>query len=702
MRRALALLVALAWSGPVLAQDAPPPATGGEAAKDDEKKPAEPVPSFGTKSADAEAEELVGPIYSEVMLVTASRIEESVADAPVSVTVIREEQIESSPATNYGDLLRGVPGLNVVQVSARDLNFVARGAASTLATSQLALVDGRSIYQDFYGFVMWDVLPMSLDEVKQIEVLRGPGSAIWGANALAGVVNVRTKSPREILGGVLMAGAGEQSVREGYLRWADARDKLAYKLSASWFEQGPWPRATTLPDGTPLPAEAIFANEGSEQPKLDLRFDWDVAEGRRWSYQAGYAGTTGIMHTGIGPFRIDSGTYQSYGEVAYAGKEVDAKFYLNWLDGDATNLLNALPFAFETRTWVGDVAARHVASDRHLLVYGGTARLNRFDLSIAPRDDARDEVGAFLEDQMQLGDEVSLSIGARFDWFDTIGLTASPRTSVIWKPVPEHALRFAYNRAFRSPSLVNNYLDTAVPNAVVLIPGTPPFVFLTGAVGNEDLSEETVDAFELSWTGSFARKTTMTAAVYRNETKDTIDFYPAEYYSASDPPAGWPLPPSFVPPDTLPKLFTYRNIGSIVDRGLELSLDTRWNEHVWTTASYTYQDEPEASGEGSGQPLVVNVPPRHMASFLIGWNRGRFTGSAGVTFTDEALWTDVLDQRFWGETDSYELLNASFGVKWEHVELAVSGTNLADEDARQHVFGDVVGRLLRAEVRWRF
>ena len=84
------------------------------------------------------------------------------------------------------------------QVSARDVNLNSRGATGTLNTSQLALVDGRSIYLDFYGMVMWDFVPTNPLEIKQIEVIRGPASAVWGANAMSGVVNVITRTPREL------------------------------------------------------------------------------------------------------------------------------------------------------------------------------------------------------------------------------------------------------------------------------------------------------------------------------------------------------------------------------------------------------------------------------------------------------------------------------------------------------------------------
>ena len=171
----LVLLCALALAHPVLAQGQAPPAPN-------------------QQSADPEPP----PTFEEQVVVSASRIEQQLVNAPAAISVITTQTIQNSPATNIGDLLRAVPGLNVTQVSARDINLTTRGATSTLATSQLALVDGRSIYLDFFGMVMWDFVPTNPHEIKQIEVIRGPASAVWGANAMTGVVNVITKTPREL------------------------------------------------------------------------------------------------------------------------------------------------------------------------------------------------------------------------------------------------------------------------------------------------------------------------------------------------------------------------------------------------------------------------------------------------------------------------------------------------------------------------
>jgi iron complex outermembrane receptor protein len=225
-------------------------------------------------------------------------------------------------------LLRAVPGVNVTQVSARDFNINTRGASSTLATSQLALVDGRSIYLDVYGMVMWDFEPSHPHEIKQIEVIRGPASAVWGANAMSGVVNIITQSPRELAAersstvtiGVGGFGRSAQGVDRSagslfYVNGSRAEavnDRWAFKLSAGYFTQDPLPRPVgTINNALQMPYPA-YTNTGTSQPKFDARADYTLLNGGTLVFNGGVSGTEGIIQTGIGPFDIQSGSRLGY------------------------------------------------------------------------------------------------------------------------------------------------------------------------------------------------------------------------------------------------------------------------------------------------------------------------------------------------------------------------------------------------------
>jgi iron complex outermembrane receptor protein len=168
--------------------------------------------------------------------------------------------------------------VNITQLSARDVNVNSRSATSSLATAQLAVVDGRSIYQDFFGFVMWDFMPANVNEIKQMEVIRGPASAVWGANALNGVINVVTKSPREMQGTYLMLGGGGFGRDiEGYPRaggcstWWHLRrgrnDRWAHTWPATRRTAFARPQASFR---TAARRRILLSNTGTAQPKLDV------------------------------------------------------------------------------------------------------------------------------------------------------------------------------------------------------------------------------------------------------------------------------------------------------------------------------------------------------------------------------------------------------------------------------------------------
>lgn len=640
------------------------------------------------------------PPYSEVMEVTASRVEQPLLDAPVALSVIDEQQLETTPADNYADLLRGVPGVNAVQTSARDIVVRTRGATKTAENTQLVLLDGRSIYLDYYGLVLWDYLPVTMDELEAVEVLRGPGSAVWGANAMSGVINLRTKSPRDLDRGLVTAAIGEHGTRSLTARWAQTLGKWSYKISGGFFEQDAWPRENTLPDGSPLPFGYTFENEGTRQPKIDLRADREMNDTSVLSLRGGYGGTSGIFHSSIGPFLLERGAHVDYFETSYTRGLLDVKAYWNHLDGDAPNLLNGIEFTFENHTTVVEANHRSLVASKHMFVYGASARENQFELSIAPGHNVRRDAGIYLEDIVELTGAIELNAGARVDHFDTIGTVVSPRLGIIFKPAPSHAIRLAANRAYRAPTLVENYLDTPVPN-LIFLPNDAPFVFFSQAAGNEELDQEQVDALEVGWSWQHG-PLFVTTSLYRNTIKDNVVFFPIAFFSPDDPPPGWPGDPATVPPFALTKTFSYLNVGEVKNQGIEVSVDGRLRDGLHLGFSYAWQDDPEVSSNSS-VPLFVNIPPANMASLSADKRADRWFGSASITYTGRAFWADVLDPRFWGWSDAYTLVNGSVGKRvTDTTEIVLSGTNLFNREVRQHVFGDTIGRKVSIEVRQRF
>jgi outer membrane receptor protein involved in Fe transport len=641
----------------------------------------------------------------EVIVVTASRTEQRVQEAPAAVSVITDDDLDRLAAHDYGDVLRGVPGLNVAQIGAREIQVTARAAASSLSTSQLVLLDRRSVYLDFFGFVMWDFLPVDLTEIKQIEVVRGPASAVWGANAMTGVINLITRRPKEMVGTSVTLGGGELGTIFGNVTHAGAADRYGYKVSAGYYQQDAFDRPGGVIQGTTLYPE--FENQGTRQPRIDLRLEYDQSDESVVSVSGGYAGTDGIVHSGIGPFDLQSGSAMSYGKADWTRGALQASAFVNVLDADSTNLLaigidgKPISFAFQTTTFNLDVTNTSVLRDIHVLTYGATARQSEFDLSIAPRGDQRNEYGGFLQDEVLFG-RARWVLGARWDHIDPIGSVASPRTAFLYSPTQNHTLRLSFSRAFRAPSVINTDLQTAILNQIALPTGS--FVFATGAEGNPELIEERMDAYEVGYVGTLRGHAVLAVSAYQNRTKDLIDFYPTTFYSRASPPSQWPLPPEFldVPPlrNALPSAFSYRNVGAVTNRGLEVALNARPTLHWSWFVNYSYQDDPAVNGALEGE---LNAPPTDRANAGASWDQGRYFLNATAHYQSKAVWRDVLDARYWGPTDSFRSVNAAAGVRLnDNITVSVTGTNLTNERIQQHVFGDIISRKLTAQLRVRY
>jgi iron complex outermembrane receptor protein len=718
----------------------------------------------------------------EVIVVSASKVESTLINAPATMTVIDADTLVTSPAQNYGDLLRSVPGLNVIQTSARDFNITARQATSTLTDSQLVLLDGRSIYLDFFGLVLWDFLPQSPNEIKQIEVVRGPASAIWGANALTGVINIITKSPREaqgfglnLTGGLINRDAGSrQSQGNGYSYGANfsysqaASDKLAWRLSAGYFNSDPYSRPLgqvpivpnpSAPSSVPCVSGSqagcvgggvfppdreglgAYTNQGTSQPKADLRVDQEFSGGGRMTYQGGYSGTTGIIHTGIGPFNIQSGSKLFYGKLQYTRNALKVAAFGNFTDSSAPNELakdpsgKAVVLGFKTQTYDFEIGNSNVLGGKHILTYGGNARRNNFNITLAPNSKDRNEFGAYFQEEFYV-DKFRLAGGVRVDKFGNLDSAFwSPRVSVMFKPTPEHSLRVSFNRAFRSPSDINNYLDQSIlaPRPInlgglapFLPPPLQPFVttpfFLTvNNFGNPRLVAESLNAYEFAYTGSINRKTTLGFAIYQNDQNNSISFTNLTtiplavalangltFYScdALPPPplgpvcsqdpatgvtvTGQPItlppvlmgilarvPAQFGGPILLPeKVSTYLNLGPVQQRGVEVSVDHQFNREVSAYANYSYQNKPKVKTPDPGQlpyfAAKLSLPPTNRFNAGVNVNTKQLIGNVSLNFTDKAFWTDVLAPDFSGYTDSFTMVNATLGWKWAEGKVVTS------------------------------
>jgi outer membrane receptor protein involved in Fe transport len=631
---------------------------------------------------------------------------------------------------------------------------------------------------------------------------------VWGANALTGVVNIITKSPREAEGIRLdlslgrlnrdagsRQGQGDGSAYGGSFSLSRApNDRLSYRVSAGYFHSDPYSRpvgVTTLRDpltgatfpcpgapetgcvpldthpldstivtgGAPYPIDGpgarglAFSNSPTDQPRVEVRVDQDLAGGGRFSYSGGYSGTSGIMHTGIGPFDIQKGSYMGFGRVAYTKGAFHVAGYSNFFDVDAPNLLLEDPLtgepvelSFKTKTYDLEVGDSRVLGGNQILTYGGNVRRNDFEITLTPNARNRTELGLYLEDEIYW-DRVRFSLGARVDKFGNIeDPVFSPRLSAMFKPTPNHSLRVSFNRAFRAPSAVHNYLEQDIyapgvdpidltpllglcsvgglPADLCSLVPTEPVPVIVRNAGNPDLKQESVTAFEVAYTGTVAGRTTLGLSFFQNDIDDSLNFvnitpsptHPEglpgfDVYTPEIPPPGIPGPlygfllqQGFL--DPIPRtVTTYLNLGPIRQRGLELSIDHRVSRGVWASANYSFQGTPKVLKADPDQipypTEEVGVAPRHRVNAEVRFDTDRLFGSATFNYTGWAFWQDVLTLPYHGRTDAFTMLNASLGVRLADGRLSavVRGTNLANKTIQQHIFGDILKRSVFLELR---
>ena len=349
----------------------------------------------------------------------------------------------------------------------------------------------------------------------------------------------------------------------------------------------------------------------------------------------------------------------------------------------------------------------------------------------AARD--RNEIGAFAQQDASLG-KIKLSVGARLDKFGNLSQPVfSPRVAVIYQPRRSHALRMSFNRAYRSPSAINDFLDQSVIVAADLrglAPLLPPplqplatsrFPLVVHAVGSQlpiggtpqpRMTQESVTAYEWAYLTTVHEGTTVGVNYYVSDYDHQINFIElprnANPYTASNPPPGWLLPPAVLTQMAqfgiyLPRTgFTYRNLGPTRQKGLELSVDQRLPGGLSGLANYSWQARPTIlDAQEPFPPNELSLPPAHRINASVAYDGRRYLGTLTMHHASQSFWSDVLTSPYHGFAPAYTMLNLSAGVKWRAGALttAIKSTNVLNHTVQQHVFGDLLRRSIIGEVR---
>ena len=492
----------------------------------------------GTESADTEptedvidAEALeqrdVGDIYEEVV-VSASRQATSPVDAPSATTIISADEIRLSGATSIPELLRRVPGMSVLTMSSSNTNLAMRGFNQRISNKLLVLIDGRSTYLDFLGGTLFNTFPIDLADIERIEIIRGPGSTLYGANAFGGVVNIITKQPGTEQGGQVSITGGNGETIQGNVQFNGRKGVFGYRGSVGYhqtnryeLEYGDRADFEAVPTDTDLASRTLRANAGfNVVPERDVKIG--LSGGLNYSTMNFFA---------LGLFR-DFWLEGLKTNVRFDGqfKGLNIRAFWNYFDAVASATwvpVGGVPVANNEPTAnVADVEASYTTTAmtgpvQHDLSLGAGYRLKTIEWDWLPEAKIEQHLNGFVEDRITFVPQLQTVLGFRFDQHPLVGFTPSPRAAVLIKPTERQSFRISAGTAFRTPTFLESYLDLKVPTGVV----TGVSINSRGSV---DLAPENIFSAELGYVFEDSDFLSFDVSVYYQRVAELIALGPID------------------------------------------------------------------------------------------------------------------------------------------------------------------------------
>jgi len=413
-----------------------------------------------TKSVEIELSSEI--IQLEQISVTASRHREKVLEAPASVALIDNSQIKDRVAPLVTEHLKALRGVDVVTAGLSSSHVVVRGFNNVFSGSLLALVDNRIASVPSLRVNAYNLIPTVSEDIEQIEVVSGPGAALYGPNSANGVMHILTRSPFTSQGTTVSVGGGERSLLIGSLRHAGViRETIGYKFSGNYTQGNDWEEGRAKED---LEGEGE-GDFNTSRAGGEFRVDYRASDELTEILASGFTQATGIELTGIGAGQTKNWTY-GYLQGRFIYKDLFAQAFWNRSDAVDTYLLRTgQPIIDNSDLYVGQIQHGYSFGERQRFTYGLDVLLTRPDTegSINGRNEENDninEIGAYLQSETKILPELKFIAAARVDDHNQLeDLVLSPRVALAFQPNNDNNLRLTYNRAFSTPGTSNLFLD---------------------------------------------------------------------------------------------------------------------------------------------------------------------------------------------------------------------------------------------------
>ena len=644
------------------------------------------APDFG----DADLEKLINMKVTSV-----SRKEKSLALSPGAIFVITQEDIRRSGLTSIPELLRLVPGMDVAKIDANKWAITARGFNERFADKMLVMIDGRSVLSPLSSGVYWDVQDTILEDIDRIEVVRGPGAALWGANAVNGVINIFTKTAKETQGALVSANAGTEGRSSSSVRYGgEAGRKGYYRIFAKN------DNVSSSTDG-----RGTRAGDSFRMARGGFRADWNLSTRDAFTVQGSvYRGNAGQSTEGLISLSPPS-TANFENRTALAGANFESRWthvssdrfdtsVQMYADGERRDQQGVL---LDYRKTVDFELLQHFSAGHgQEFTWGGDYRHDADDtrgginIAFNPANRSTNLFGVFLQDEvMILPNSLWLTLGSKLEHNSYSGLALQPNLRVLWAPRRNQSIWAAVSHA------AENSARTDADIRVTSDPSTDAAGNITVSThaGTVGLPPESVNASEAGYRMRLNQRFELDIAAFLNQYLQRHTSEPLAPFLAGNPGS---------PYTVLPTITASKIRGET--HGAELLLTTNVSKGWKVVAGYTrfaiHLHAAANSGDHQTAPETEGSSPRQQFQFHSLWDVSRkLKCDTALYFTSRLPGPEVP-----------QFTRVDFHILWQlskNLELSAGGQNLLDPRHFEFGSGDLVnaapvGRNIFSQLTWRY
>jgi iron complex outermembrane receptor protein len=624
-----------------------------------------------------------------------SRKEQKLSQVAAAIFVISQEDIRRSGAANIPDLLRMVPGLDVAQVNANTWAISARGFNRQFANKLLVLIDGRAVYTLMHQGVSWDTLDVPLEDIDRIEVIRGPGATVWGANAVNGVINITTKKVEETPGALVTGGGGTQEQAFGTTQYGGKfSEARSYRIFAKYLDRDHFPdlNGQNGEDSWHL-LHGGFRTDGNLTKNDSLTVQGDLYTGSEGGSIAHIASIAPPVNDNVDRIgKLSGGNILSRWEHHFANEsETVLQVYFDRYSRSG-------PESREDRNTF-DIDFQHhlIVGRRQDLIWGAGYRVTSdgtqgtIDQAWVPSGQTNQLFSSFVQDEITLKPHrIFATVGTKLEHNDFSGVEIQPGASVAWTPTVHRTFWASVSRASRTPSRDEAAADVGL--AVVPGPGGVPAE--TVLFGNPHEKAEHVVAFDLGYRAQPFDRLSIDVATFFDRYTDLVSHEPAPPFVVTSP-----APVHLVVPTVNANKMYGATDG--IEFAVNWKITNRWTLSPSYALLQAHLHIDSSSQDTTGALHTEGSSPRHQAQL-----RSHVELDRGLTWDMNVYFVDSLPAQ---QIPSYTRMDTQ--LTWriaERLQFSVVGQNLLRDhhvesnDIFTSVNSSQVKRGGYARLTWRF